>query len=78
MQLIEANEPKMRGFLCAPDNILLVIAFAILSSGCAGLSQQYSASTEGISVNYTVKKEQLISPNEKVVISSSDERLDKE
>jgi hypothetical protein len=69
---------KMRRFLCVPYNILLIIAFVTLLSGCAGLSQQYRASTEGISVNYTVKKEQLISPKEKVVISSSDERLDKE
>jgi len=68
----------MRRFLCVPYNILLIIAFVTLLSGCAGLSQQYRASTEGISVNYTVKKEQLISPKEKVVISSSDERLDKE
>lgn len=68
----------MRRFLCVPYNILLIIAFVTLLSGCAGFSQQYRASTEGISVNYTVKKEQLISPKEKVVISSSDERLDKE
>lgn len=68
----------MRRFLCVPYKILVVIAFVTLLSGCAGLSQQYRASTEGISVNYTVKKEQLISPKEKVVISSSDERLDKE
>lgn len=68
----------MRRFLGAPYKILLVIAFVTLPSGCAGLSQQYRASTEGISINYTVKKEQLISPKEKVVISSSEERLDKE
>lgn len=68
----------MRRFLCLPYNILLVIAFVSLLSGCAGLSQQYRASTEGISINYTVKKEQLINPKEKVVISLIDERLDKE
>lgn len=68
----------MRRILCVPYNILLVIAFVTLLSGCAGLSQQYRASTEGISINYTVKKEQLISPKEKIAISSSDERLDKE
>lgn len=68
----------MRRFLCVPYKILVVIAFVTLLSGCAGLSQQYRASTEGISVNYTVKKEQLISPKEKVVVSSSDERLNKE
>lgn len=68
----------MRRFLCVPYNILLVIVFVTLLSGCAGLSQQYKASTEGISINYTVKKEQLISPKEKVVISSSEDRLDKE
>jgi hypothetical protein len=68
----------MRRFLCVPYNILLGIALAALLSGCAGLSQQDRASTEGISVNYTVKKEQLINPKEKVVILLSDERLDKE
>jgi len=68
----------MRRFLSVPYSILLVIAFVTLLSGCAGLSQQYRASNEGISINYTVKKEQLISPKEKVVISSSEERLDKE
>ena len=55
-----------------------LIAFATLLSGCAGLSQQYRASTQGISINYTVKKEQMINPKEKVLVSSSDERLDKE
>ena len=68
----------MRRFLCIPYNILLVIVFVILLSGCAGLSQQYRASTKGISINYTVKKELFISPKEKVVISLIDERLDKE
>jgi len=68
----------MRRYLFVPKSFLLVIAFVTLLSGCAGLSQQYRASTEGISVNYTVKKEQLVSPKEKVVISSSDERLNKE
>lgn len=68
----------MKRFLCVPYNTLLVIGFVTLLSGCAGLSQQYRASTEGISINYTVKKEQLIIPKEQVVISSSEERLDKE
>jgi hypothetical protein len=68
----------MRRFLRVPNNILLAITLVILLSGCAGLSQQYRASNEGISVNYIVKKEQFISTKEKVIISSSDERLDKE
>ncbi|HUU49407.1 MAG TPA: hypothetical protein VMW81_00405 [Nitrospinota bacterium] len=68
----------MRRFLCVPYNILLIIAFVTLLSGCAGLSQQYRTSTEGISVNYTVNKERLIDPKAKVFISSSGERLDKE
>ena len=68
----------MRRLLCVHYIILPVLAFVILLSGCAGLFQQYRASTQGISVNYTVKKEQMINPKEKVVISSSDERLDKE
>lgn len=55
-----------------------VIVFVALLSGCAGLSHQYRASTEGISVNYTVKKEQFTDPKAKVFVSSNDERLDKE
>ena len=57
---------------------ILSILFCVFLSGCAGLSNQYRASTQGISINYTVKKEQLISPQGKVTISSSDDRLDKE
>ena len=68
----------MRRFLCVPNSFLLVIAFVTLLSGCAGLSHQYRASTEGMSVSYTVNKEQFINPKAKVFISSSDERLDKE
>lgn len=68
----------MRRFFCFPHNVLLAIGFFTLLSGCAGLSQQYRASTEGISINYTVKKEQLISPKAQVAISSSEDRLDKE
>jgi hypothetical protein len=68
----------MRRLLCVPCIILLVVALVTLLSGCAGLSQQHRASAQGISVNYTVKKEQMINPKQKVVISSSDERLDKE
>lgn len=68
----------MRRFLYVLYDFLLVIAFVTLLSSCAGLSQQYKASTEGISVSYTVHKEQFINPKAKVFISSSDERLDKE
>lgn len=68
----------MRRFLCVPNSFLLVIAFDTLLSGCAGLFHQYRASTEGMSVSYTVNKEQFINPKAKVFISSSDERLDKE
>ena len=68
----------MRRFLYVPYDLLLGIAFVTLLSSCAGLSQQYKASTEGISVSYTVHKEQFINPKAKVFISSSDERLDKE
>ena len=56
----------------------MVIAVAALFSGCAGFSQQYRASTEGISVNYTVKKEQFITPKTKIFVSSKDERLNKD
>jgi len=69
---------KMRRAQCILFNLLLVVGSVTLLSSCAGLSQQYKASTEGISINYTVKKEQFISPKEKVVISSRDERLDKD
>lgn len=68
----------MRRFKCVPNNLLIVIAFVTLLSGCAGISHQYSASTEGMSVSYTVNKEQFINPKAKVFILSSDERLDKE
>lgn len=68
----------MRRFMYVLYDLLLVIAFVTLLSSCAGLSQQYKASTEGISVSYTVHKEQFINPKAKVFISSSDERLDKE
>ena len=68
----------MRRFLYVLYDLLLVIGFVTLLSSCAGLSQQYKASTEGISVSYTVHKEQFINPKAKVFISSSDERLDKE
>lgn len=68
----------MRRFLYVLYDFLLGIAFVTLLSSCAGLSQQYKASTEGISVSYTVHKEQFINPKAKVFISSSDERLDKE
>ena len=68
----------MKRFLYVLYDLLLGIAFVTLLSSCAGLSQQYKASTEGISVSYTVHKEQFINPKAKVFISSSDERLDKE
>lgn len=68
----------MRRFLYVLYDLLLGIAFVTLLSSCAGLSQQYKASTEGISVSYTVHKEQFINPKAKVFISSSDERLNKE
>lgn len=54
------------------------IMVAAILSGCAGLSQQYRASTEGISVNYTVKKEQFADPKAKIFVSLNDERLDKD
>jgi len=63
------------------SNIALVLVITLLiifEFGCAGLSRQYRASTEGISVNYTVKKEQFADPKAIVFVSSSDERLDKE
>ena len=68
----------MRRFLYVLYDLLLVMGFVTLLSSCAGLSQQYKASTEGISVSYTVHKEQFVNPKAKVFISSSDERLDKE
>lgn len=68
----------MRGFMPVLYDILLTMAIVILLSGCAGLSQQYKASIEGISMSYTVNKEQFINPKAKVFISLSDERLDRE
>ena len=68
----------MRRFLYVLYGLLLVIGLVTLLSSCAGLSQQHKASTEGISLNYTVHKEQFINPKTKVFILSSDERLDKE
>ncbi|MEA3415786.1 MAG: hypothetical protein U9R02_06470 [Thermodesulfobacteriota bacterium] len=55
-----------------------VIVVAALLSGCAGLSKQYQATTEGISINYTVKKEKFADPKAKIFVSSNDERLDKD
>jgi hypothetical protein len=70
---------KVKSSLYVLYSALVVIIFAVLLSGCcAGLSQQYRASTEGISVIYTVKKEQFADPKVKVFVSSSDDRLDKE
>ena len=68
----------MKNSLYVFYSALVVIIFTVLLSGCAGLSRQYRASTEGISVNYTVKKEQFVDPKAKVFVSSSDERPDKE
>ncbi|MBM4271559.1 MAG: hypothetical protein FJ139_05300 [Deltaproteobacteria bacterium] len=68
----------MRILLYVHYNLLLITVLVIMLSGCAGISQQYRASDEGISANYNVKKEQLISPKEKVVISSIDRRVNKE
>lgn len=68
----------MRGFMPVLYDILLTMAIVILLSGCAGLSHQYKASTEGISMSYTVNNEQFINPKAKVFISLSDERLDRE
>ncbi len=58
--------------------LVAVIIFASLLSACAGLSQQYRASTEGIAINYTINKEQFFDPNVKVFIEASDERVDKD
>ena len=57
--------------------VSVIVALTSLS-GCAGLFQQYRATTKGISINYTVNKEQFVDPKTKVFISSTDERLDKE
>lgn len=68
----------MKSSLSGLCSALAVIVFVSLLSGCAGLSQQYRATTDGISINYTVNKEQFIDLKAKVFVSSSDERLDKE
>lgn len=68
----------MTMFMHVRHDLLLIIIVVILLSGCAGLSQQYKASTEGVSVNYTVNREQFVDPKAKVFISSNDERVDKE
>lgn len=59
-------------------SVLAVGVIAILFGGCAGLSQQYKASSKGMAINYVVNKEQFVDPKVKVSVVSSDERLDKE
>lgn len=68
----------MRSLCMCLTVFLQSLVFVTFLSGCAGLSKQYKATTEGISVNYTVNKEQFVDPNAKVSVISSDERLDKE
>jgi hypothetical protein len=68
----------MRRFTWVLYNVVVIIAFATLLPGCAGLSQQYKASTQGIAINYTVNSELIVDPKAKVFVASSDERLDKE
>ena len=55
--------------------MLLVGAFIL---GCSGLSRQYRASTEGMSLNYVIQKEQLFDPKEPITILLRDERIDKD
>lgn len=68
----------MKKFMQVPYDLVTIIVFSTLLSGCAGLSQQYKASTEGIAFNYAVNKEKFVHPNGKVVVASSDERIDKD
>lgn len=58
--------------------MLLVVIITSLFFGCAGFSQQYKATTEGTTINYVVNKEDLVNPNTKVFVMSTDERIDKE
>jgi len=57
----------------------IVIIFGIaLLAGCSGLSRQYRASTEGMSLKYIVKKEHLLNTPRPLNVLASDERIDKE
>lgn len=49
----------------------------ILLSGCS-VHSWYKATYDGISINYKVNKEDFINLNEKVIVISRDERLDKD
>lgn len=59
-------------------SITAIFVTVTLTFGCAGLSQQYKATTEGMTINYTVNKEQFFVPKENIFIISNDERVDKE
>lgn len=59
-------------------NLLAVGMIVILFGGCAGLSQQYKASSEGMAINYVVNKEQFVDPKVNIIVVSTDERIDKE
>ena len=68
----------MNNLMWRSCSIVATFVAASLTFGCAGLSQQYKATTEAMAINYTVNKEQFIIPKEKVFVTSNDERLNKE
>jgi hypothetical protein len=58
--------------------LLLVVCIIFLLIGCAGLSKQYRATTEGIAINYVVTEEKIVKPKAKIFITVTDGRADKE
>jgi hypothetical protein len=68
--------------LCLREsNMKKTVFFVLLCAliqGCTGLSQQIKATREGIAINYTVNKERFVDPKVRVLIVSTDERVDKE
>ena len=57
---------------------LIILVGAFILGGCSGLSRQYRASTEGMSLNYVIQKERLFDPKEPIAIVLRDERIDKD
>ena len=55
--------------------ILILLLFTF---GCSGMSRQYRATTEGMSVSYIINKESIVQVKEKINIVVVDERVDKD
>lgn len=58
--------------------VVEALALAALLTGCAGLSQQFGATTSGMKIEYKVPRETFSIPNEAVRVLVRDERLDTE